>query len=36
MNIVITEEAAEKLRLLLKKEGSDAVVRIREAKIGDG
>lgn len=34
MNISITEAAAERLAALLKEEGGDAVVRIREAKVG--
>jgi Fe-S cluster assembly iron-binding protein IscA len=36
MNIAITDEAAARLRELLEEEGGDAVVRIRETKIGDG
>jgi Fe-S cluster assembly iron-binding protein IscA len=36
MNISITAEAADKLNALLKEEGGDAVVRIRETKIGSG
>ncbi|MDR3175489.1 MAG: ErpA-related iron-sulfur cluster insertion protein [Desulfovibrio sp.] len=34
MNISITADAADKLSSLLKKEGGDAVVRIREGKVG--
>ena len=36
MNISITPAAADRLDALLKEEGDDAVVRIREAKIGSG
>lgn len=36
MNIAMTDDAAERLKTLLEEEGSDAVVRIRESKIGDG
>lgn len=36
MNITINAEAAAKLRELLDTEGSDAVVRVREAKVGSG
>jgi Fe-S cluster assembly iron-binding protein IscA len=36
MNIAVTNDAAERLRALLEEEGGDAVVRIRETKIGDG
>jgi Fe-S cluster assembly iron-binding protein IscA len=34
MNITITDDAAERLDALLKEEGGDAVVRIRETKVG--
>lgn len=34
MNISITDEAAQRLEALLQDEGKDAVVRIREVKIG--
>ncbi|MDR2574314.1 MAG: ErpA-related iron-sulfur cluster insertion protein [Desulfovibrio sp.] len=34
MNIAITSDAAEKLETLLKEEGKQAVVRIRETKVG--
>lgn len=36
MNITITDDAAAKLRALLDDEGDEAVVRIREAKVGAG
>ncbi len=36
MNISITDEANARLRELLDEEGGDAVVRIREAKVGAG
>lgn len=36
MEILITEDAATRLKALLEEEGEDAVVRIRESKIGDG
>jgi Fe-S cluster assembly iron-binding protein IscA len=36
MNIRITAEAAGRLTEILRKEGGDAVVRIRETKIGAG
>ena len=36
MNINITADAASRLRELLDEEGGDAVVRIREAKVGAG
>lgn len=34
MNITMTAEAKARLAALLEEEGEDAVVRIREAKIG--
>ncbi len=34
MNITITEDAAARLKALLEDEGEDAVVRIREVKVG--
>jgi len=34
MNVTLTSEAASKLRALLKEENEDAVVRVRETKIG--
>lgn len=34
MNIALTNEAKERLAALLKEEGDDAVVRIREVKVG--
>lgn len=36
MNIVISDAAAARLTSLLSQENSDAFVRIRETKIGDG
>lgn len=36
MNIVINDAAAARLTSLLSQENSDAFVRIRETKIGDG
>lgn len=36
MNISITDAAAAKLRALLDNEGDEAVVRVREAKVGAG
>lgn len=36
LNITITADAADRLRALLEQEGGEAVVRIREAKIGSG
>lgn len=36
MNIVIDDAAAARLSSLLREENSDAFVRIRESKIGDG
>ncbi len=32
----MTDDAAERLKMPLEEEGSDAVVRIRESKIEDG
>lgn len=34
MNISMTDAATQRLTVLLKEEGEDAVVRIREAKVG--
>ena len=34
MNVTVTSEAASKLRALLDEEGEDAVVRVRETKVG--
>ncbi len=34
MDIAITNEATDRLRELLEAEGSDAVVRVREVKVG--
>lgn len=34
MNITMTAEAKERLSALLAEEGADAVVRIREVKVG--
>lgn len=34
MNISLTDAAAQKLAALLLEEGEDAVVRIRETKVG--
>ena len=36
MNVRMKPGVAEKFRGLLEQEGDDAVVRIREAKIGSG
>lgn len=36
MYVTMTDGVAEKFRRLLADEGDDAVVRIREAKIGSG
>ena len=36
MKLTITDDAAAKLRALLDSEGGDAVVRVREAKVGAG
>lgn len=36
MNIAITDEASARLRELLESEGDDAVVRVREVKVGAG
>jgi len=34
MNVTVTPEAAARLRTLLDDEGEDAVVRVRESKVG--
>lgn len=36
MNITLTDDAAEKLRAILKNESDNAVLRVREAKVGAG
>ncbi len=36
LNVQILPEIAEKFRELLDEEGEDAVVRIRETKVGGG
>ena len=34
LNVSVTKEAADKLRVLLEEEGEDACVRVRETKVG--
>lgn len=36
MNITMTAEAEHRLKAIYAGEGDDAVLRIRESKIGDG
>lgn len=36
MNIKMSTEAEQKLKAIFAKEGADAVLRLRESKIGDG